>query len=304
MSHRKLQTIVAALCLAAFMVSPADSQQGNVANGLSAPAPRWPDGRINLGTVAGEKGVWVPPNAGDERLVDLDSSMVAPINPFAIETNPLQRTPRPAGITAATAAYPGKLTVAQVPFLPWARALYGFRAENQLEPHIRCKASGGPRQFLTPYGVEFVDLPELQRIYIMDIGGAHSMRIIYMNAPSHPKNLAPSDYGNSIGHWEGDTLVVDTVGFNEGFWIDRQGTPHTDRLHLTESFSRSDFNTLKYQFTIDDPGAYSAPWSSGILLRWAAGQELFEYICQDNNLAPELAVGQAESIERRSAIAP
>jgi hypothetical protein len=99
-------------------------------------------------------------------------------------------------------------------------------------------------------------------------------------------------------------LVVDTIGFNEKFWIDRQGTPHTDRLHLVERFTRSDFNTLKYEFTIDDPGAYTAPWTSGILLRWSPGQELFEYVCQDNNLAPELAVGQAGSIDRHSLIVP
>ena len=267
------------------------------------PAPRFPDGHINLGTTPGEKGVWVPPNAGDERLVELDSSMLPAANPFAIDTNPLQRTPRAEGVTAATSGYPGKLTVSQVPFQPWARALYVFRAENQLEPHIRCKASGGPRQFLTPYGVEFVDLPEIHRMYVVDIGGPHSMRIIYMGG-THPKDLAPSDLGHSIGRWDGDTLVVDTIGFNEKFWIDRQGTPHTDRLHLVERFTRTDFSTLKYEFTIDDPGAYTAQWTSGILLRWSAGQELFEYVCQDNNLAPELAVGQAGSIGVRSAIVP
>jgi hypothetical protein len=268
------------------------------------PAPRRSDQRISLGSESGQKGVWVPPNAGDERLVELDSSMPAPVNPFAIETNPLQRTPRPEGVTSSTAGFPGKLTVSQVPFQPWARALYAFRAENLLEPHIRCKPSGGPRQFLTPYGIEFVELPELQRIYIVDIGGPHSIRIIYMNAKTHPANLSPSSYGHSIGRWDGDTLVVDSTGFNENFWIDRQGTPHTDRLHLIERFTRTDFNTLKYEFTIDDPAAYTAPWTSGILLRWSAGQELFEYICQDNNLAPSLAVGQAESIEWKSPVVP
>jgi len=274
------------------------------AQGNAPPAPRGPDHRVSLGSENGQKGVWVPPNAGDERLVELDSTMPAPVNPFAIETNPLQRTPRAEGVTSTTSGFPGKLTVSQVPFQPWSRALYAFRAENQLEPHIRCKPSGGTRQFLTPYGIEFVELPELQRMYIVDIGGPHSMRIVYMNAASHPRNLSPGAYGHSIGRWDGDTLVIDTVGFNESFWIDRQGTPHTDRLHLIERFTRTDFNTLKYEFTIDDPGAYTAPWTSGILLRWSAGQELFEYICQDNNLAPVLAVGQADSIEWKSPVVP
>ncbi len=268
------------------------------------PVPRSHDGHVVLGAPAGQPGVWVPPNAGDERLIELDNTMVPADNSFAIETNPLQRTPRPQGVTAATATFPGKLSVSQVPFQPWARALYGFRAENQLEPHIRCKPSGGTRQFLTPYGVEIVELPELGRIYIVDIGGPHSMRAIDMMQRTHPPNLSSSPYGHSIGQWQGDTLVVDSVGFNESFWIDRQGTPHTDKLHLTERFTRTDLNTLKYEFTVEDPGAYTAPWTSGILLRWSPGQELFEYVCQDNNLAPELAVGMAGAIERKSRIAP
>jgi hypothetical protein len=73
--------------------------------------------------------------------------MAPAADPFAIDTNPLQRTPRAAGVTTATSGFPGKLTVSQVPFQPWSRALYAFRAENQLEPHIRCKPSGGTRQF-------------------------------------------------------------------------------------------------------------------------------------------------------------
>src|SRR2546430_2093452 len=77
------------------------------------PIPRGPDGRVSLGAENGQKGVWVPANAGDERLVELDSSMVAPVNPFSIETNPLQRTPRPEGVTASTYRFPGKLTVSQ-----------------------------------------------------------------------------------------------------------------------------------------------------------------------------------------------
>jgi hypothetical protein len=72
---------------------------------------------------------------------------------------------------------------------------------------------------------------------------------------AHPEHLEPSYYGHSIGHWEGDTIVVDTIGFNEKFWMDREGTPHTEELHLIERFTRTDFNTLKCEVTIDDPGA-------------------------------------------------
>jgi hypothetical protein len=269
------------------------------AQGGPAP-PRRLDGRISLGSPAGQLGLWVPPNAGDERLVDLDAGNPAPANPFAIETNPLLRTPRVEGGTR----FPGKLTLSQVPFQPWAAALFAHRQNNPLEPHTRCKPSGGPRPFLTPYGVEILDLPELQRVLIVDIGGPHTMRIIQTDGRPHPKDLVPGYLGHSIGRWEKDTLIVDTVGFNERFWMDRHGLPHTEKLHVTERFTRLDFNTLQYEVTIDDPGAYTAAWTTGLHLRWITGTEVFEYVCQDNNLAPGLMVGDSGTINPFSVIVP
>jgi hypothetical protein len=261
-------------------------------------------GQSGTGALAGppgQRGVWVPPNAGDERLVEFDSSSPPPVNPFAIETNPLQRVQR---VSAGVDPSFRKLTMSEVPFQPWAQAIYAYRQENQLEPHTRCKPSGGPRPFLTPYGVEFLELTELKRVLIVDIGGPHTMRVIYLDARPHPKDHPPDYLGHSIGRWEGKTLVVDTVGFNERFWIDRFGLPHTHLLHVVERFTRVDETTLKYEATIDDPGAYTAPWTSGVLMRWNSSQELFEYVCQDNNLAPELMLGAAGSMSRTSVIVP
>src|SRR5262249_29515317 len=142
------------------------------------------------------------------------------------------------------------------------------------------------------------------KIYIMDVGGPHTFRTIFMDGKPHPKNLEPNYYGHSVGYWEGDTLVVDTTGFNEGFWIDRQGLPSTDKLHMIERFTRTDLKTMKYEVTIDDPGAYTKTWSAGFLLGWDQGQELFEYVCQDNNFAATLMVGSQQSIDRASPIIP
>jgi hypothetical protein len=144
---------------------------------------------------------------------------------------------------------------------------------------------------------------DLQRIFIMDIGGPHTFRTIYMDSRPHPKDLEPSYYGHSTGKWEGDTLVVDTIGFNEAFWISR-GIPTTDRLHMIERFTRTDSNTMKYEVTIDDAGAYTAPWTAGFQLSWDPGLELFEYVCQDNNYAPELMLGSEQSVDRSSRIVP
>ena len=240
------------------------------------PTPRWPNGKPLLGTSPGEVSLWLPAGGGGERFINADSAVPVP----------------------------DKLRESEVPMQPWARALFAYRLENQLEPHTRCRPSGGPRQFLTPYGVEILEMPSSQTIFIMDLGGPHTYRAIYMDGRPHPADLVPSYYGHSIGRWEGDTLVIDSVGFNEKFWIDRQGTPHTDRLHMIEKLTRTDYNTIKYEVTIDDVGAYTKTWTSGFNLRWVANSELFEYVCQDNNYAPELMVGTQESVDRTSKIVP
>ena len=227
------------------------------------PAPRRPDGRIDLGPLPGEKGLWV------------------------------------AGITNL------RLPEGQeIPYQPWAAALAQYRRQDQLEPHTRCKPSGGPRQHLTPYGVEFVELEDPKRIVIFDVGGPHTFRIIYMDGRPHPKNLVPSYYGHSIGRWEGDTLVIDSVGYNENFWLDRGSAVHTEKLHLTERLTRLDANNIRYQLTVDDVGAYTAPWTGEFNIRWTNGDELFEYICQENNFAPNLMVGTATEVDRTSNIVP
>jgi hypothetical protein len=199
----------------------------------------------------------------------------------------------------------GRLANDKTPYKPWAKAVAAERRLNQLEPHTRCKASGGPRQFITPYGTEIVDLPYLKQILVFDIGGPYTFRTIYLDGRGHPKDLQPSYYGHSIGHFEADTLVVETVGFNEKFWMDRGATPHTEKLRLIERFTRPDFHTMKYQLTIDDPGAYTAPWTTDTYeFTWSEGRELFEYVCQQSNYAHELMVGTMEKVDRSTLIVP
>ena len=193
---------------------------------------------------------------------------------------------------------------ADVPYQPWTRAVSADRRINELEPHTRCKASGFQRQFLTPYGAEILEVPEIQRVFIFDIGGPHTFRTIYTDGRSHPKDLQPSYYGHSIGWWEADTLVVDTVGYNEGFWIDRGAAPHTDQLHTVEKFTRTEMASIRYDLTIDDPGAYTKPWGGTMNLRLEAGTELFEYVCQQQNFAHELMVGALGKVDRTTLPVP
>ncbi len=213
-------------------------------------------------------------------------------------------TPAEKGVWLPGPVIPNPLAIKDFHYQPWAKALVAVRETNELEPHTRCKPSGIARQFLTPYGVEFVELEELQRLYIFDIGGPHTWRTVYMDGRSHPGKPEPSYYGHSIGWWEGDTLVVDTVGFNQSFWWDRDGSPHTEQLHTVEKFTRTDFSTMRYELTIDDPGAYTARVTGATNLRWEAGTELIEYVCQQANYADTLMVGEGTVADRTSAIVP
>jgi hypothetical protein len=211
------------------------------------------------------------------------------------------------GITAPLAPpaqVQGEAPPPPVPYQPWAKALFDDRQKHELEPHARCKPSGFSREFMTPYGVEFVELPELQRVYIFDVGGPHTFRTIYMDGRSHPAKVTPTYYGHSIGWWDGDTLVVDTVGYNESFWMDRRGMPHTEQLHTVERFTRINATQVRYEVTVDDPGAYSKPWNSQFMLRWESGSELFEYVCQQANYGASLMVGDSGAVGTASAIIP
>jgi hypothetical protein len=253
------------------------------------PTPRTADGRVILGSVPGEEGLW---NAVDNRLAIPDSPDVKGDR----DTN--------ANFPAGPGAFP-KPKVSEIPFQPWARVLFAYRAHHEFEPYTRCKPAGGERMVATAYGTDFIDVPEQQRIYITQTGGPHSFRPIYMDGRPHPKDLDPSYYGHSVGHWEGDTLVIDTVGFNERGWIDLRGLPTTEQLHLTERISRPDFYTLRYEVTIDDPGAYTLPWTSGLFFRLVPGAEQFEFVCQDGNLTSILMTGEGNShVDRTSRIVP
>ena len=189
---------------------------------------------------------------------------------------------------------PEALTLEQVPFQPWAAELYAVRREGggKDDPHTRCKPSGGARMFHTPYGLEVLDIGD--QVIFVNIGAPHSWRQVYMDGRDHPANPAPSWYGHSVGHWEADTLVVDSVGFHgdDKFWFSRDGFPHTTQLHLIERISRPQFDQLRYEITVDDPGAYTAPWTGGWFLSWSDGNEPFDYLCQENNLDPERMVGE------------
>ena len=118
---------------------------------------------------------------------------------------------------------------------------------------------GVPRMMYTPYPTEIFQMPD--RILFIYEGGAHVWRIIWMDGRKQPVDPNPDYLGYSVGHWEGDTLVVDTIGMNDRTWLDAAGHPHGEKLHVTERYTRPDSNTLRLEATIDDPEYYTKPWT-------------------------------------------
>ncbi len=195
--------------------------------------------------------------------------------------------------------------VDDIAFKPWAKGLFDARQTHDLEPHARCKVSGAIRQLLTPYGVEILEIADLNRVLIFDIGGPHTYREVFMDGREHPADFEPTNYGHNVGHWEGDTLVVDSVGYNTDFWFERMGLPHTESVHITEYFTRLDKNRMAYRFVMEDPMTYEKPLEGNLRLNWREGEELFEFICQQANYAPELMVNEdVQAIGRTSQIVP
>src|SRR5207244_12720918 len=130
---------------------------------------------------------------------------------------------------------------------------YGYRQKNLLkdDPMEVCLPPGGPRQFQIPNGVQFLDEPDRQRIFVMSGGGNRNWRMIPMDGRKLPSgdDVSGEYYGYSSGTWEAGALVIDTVGFNERFWFSNGGLPHTESLKLRERISRPEYNTLKYEVT-------------------------------------------------------
>jgi hypothetical protein len=165
-----------------------------------------------------------------------------------------------------------------VPLLPAARAILDSRLSKD-DPEANCLPTGVPR--IAPYPWRIVQTPT--HLFMLFEGNIHSYRQVFLDGRPHPADPDPTWYGHSTGRWDGDTLVIDTVGFNDKFWFDFKGHPHTEQLHIVERYTRSNLGTLVNQITIDDPGAYSKPFTITFSARLTPGEELMEYICNENN---------------------
>jgi hypothetical protein len=188
-------------------------------------------------------------------------------------------------------ADPQGKNAANLPFTPWAQAKFNAakpaHGVNQNLPGIsndpinKCFQPGAPRVYLQPYPIEIVQTPG-RVVMLFEYG--QLFREIYTDGRAHPKDedLRPMSMGHSIGHWEGNALVVDAVGFTDKTWLDRTGHPHSDELHLTERFTRVDKDTLQDDLTFEDPKAYTKPWTGRKIFKLRPTWSLDESACEDS----------------------
>jgi hypothetical protein len=174
-----------------------------------------------------------------------------------------------------------------LPLQPWALEVTVNRMSKD-DPEANCLPTGVPRQ--APYPWRILQTPT--HLFLLFEGNIHSYRQIFLDGRPLPEDPDPTWYGHSVGTWEGDTLVVESVGFNDRFWFDFAGHPHTEQLRTVERFRRPDANTLEYEVTVDDPGAYTAPFTLYGTHSYAVDTELMEYICNENNQDVSHIVGK------------
>lgn len=218
------------------------------------------------------------PTPGIPRLPDGKPNLKAPAPRTADGTPDLSGIWRtPTGRYLANLAADG----IEVPMQPWAERLYRERQEN----HGRDRPSAA----CLPHSVTDFDAHNTPRkviqtpgVLVMLFEGYHSYRQILTDGRALPSELEPAWFGYSVGKWEGDTLVVDTVGVHEKTWLDDAGHPHSDAMHIIERFRRVDFGHMAVQITIDDPKAYSKPWTVSFQWELMPDTELLDWVCENN----------------------
>jgi hypothetical protein len=179
-----------------------------------------------------------------------------------------------------------------LPFQPWAKELMEKRKEQNSKenPDAHCLPMGIMQFHEHPQPRRVVQTPGL--LLILYEGNAGVRQIFTDGRPLPDNDPQPWWYGYSRGRWEGDTLVVETTGLRDGGWLDIWGSPLTDAAKITERFRRLNFGVMKIDVTIDDPKAYTKPFSVRVNQRIMPDGELIEFICNENNKAPQLMVGK------------
>jgi hypothetical protein len=264
--QRQARLIAIALALAATAHAPLAAQwfkyptpgvprTASGAVDVKAPAPRAADGNPDL------SGVWLAGNP-------------LPCPPLLRDGNDCaEKTALSAWAFHIDAGLQGGL-----PYQPWAAAIVKRRSDDNSkdDPHVQCLPSNPPRAYTLPHYQKIVQTP---RFVVMLHEFNASFRQIFTDGRPLPVDPQPSWTGYSTGRWDGDTLVVQTNGLRDGLWLDMAGNPLTDAATLTERIRRPNFGTLQVDFTVDDPKAYTRPWTVRLEQIIVVDEDLIEEIC-------------------------
>lgn len=245
-----------AIAVAATALSTQTVSTQTVSTQTAKPLPRTPDGKPDL------SGVWIA--TGALRLMAGDAELEAVRKSDAASGRaPLPRTEPP-------------------PYTPDAekRRQYYLDRRGIDDPMALCLISGVPRISFRPLPFQIVQTPG-QVVFLYETH--HAFRIIPTDGRGHPDDLEPSYLGDSVGRWEGDTFVVDVVGFNDKTWLAGVGTVHSEKLRVTERYRRDTYDTIIYDVTMEDPEVFTKPWHQQETFRLRPNERLREYECIENN---------------------
>ena len=248
MSTRSMPAVVAAICFCLFASLPAAAQAQSGSAEAYVP-PRTPEGQPDL------QGIWQALNTAAWDIQDHRPSAGVPAGQGVVDGN-------------------------EIPYQPWALAQKQENYENRLtaDPNLQCYLPGVPRITYMPYPFQILQFSD--RILIL-YEYVHATRTVYMDGSPHPEGHIDFWMGDSRGHWEGDTLVVDAIHFNDRTWFDRAGNFHSEALHVVERYTPTGPDHLRYEVTIEDPQVFTRPWTMSMPLyrRQEANVQLLEYEC-------------------------
>ena len=260
--------IGAALLVTSGFAAPASAQapaRTDPAADARASVPRGPDGKPDLTGVwqggSTRRGSWEEANSG-LGVGGTGRDPAAPANPAS-----QQVIQEPA------------------PYQEWAakKVLESYNKRGIDDPTGFCLPPGLPRATLVGlFPIQIIQTPKQIAILYEYM---NVFRVIAMTA-KHPDDVVPTYMGDSVAHWEGDTLTVDVVGFNDKTWLTGTGTLHSESLHVVERYTRSDKDRINYDVTIEDPKVLTRPWTIHTSMMLREGTRLQEYICAENNLDP------------------
>jgi hypothetical protein len=226
---------------------------------LTAPAPRLPDGTPDL------SGIWhagnrVPCTSEINRFIDCGSEI---------------------GGSKLTLDLGLELPGGSLPYQPWAAAVKKQRTADfsRDDPHVRCLPDSIPRMWTLPHLTKAIHTPKLL-VLLYEVNATY--RQIFLDRRPFPADMNPSWIGYSVGHWDGDALVVETRGFRDNLWIDMNGSPMSDAAKMTERIRRPNYGTLNIELTIDDPKTYTKPFTVKLTQTLEADTELADEFCLEN----------------------